>query len=257
MASRNLWHAVASGSISQVQQTQDVNETVDPNWGNPVDKFSTALYVACSKGFDEIVFLLLKHPKIDPNKGNIYLSPLYTACERNHVNVVKQLVLHPRINLDYYCRNDTSKMVRPIVAAIYNNNVQVVKLLLAFANDRMKMDDLDSWSKTHTEISQVFEAFTNDRNLFIKNVRREIGYYEKGYSNETFALVVLVSDGILKIKNHDHDINEEKRFFQIMNRLSIELQMIVCSQIEKKTFKVILSKDLEPSLRKVIQWRDF
>ena len=53
---------------------------------------NTPLYLACARGYFEIVKLLLSHPKIDINKSNLYyLTPLHIAQINKYSEIVQLL----------------------------------------------------------------------------------------------------------------------------------------------------------------------
>ena len=57
----------------------------------------TAFFVACEKGFSDIVKVMLlsrstTQPLLDVNLGSISYSPLMIACEGGHIGVVKELL---------------------------------------------------------------------------------------------------------------------------------------------------------------------
>ena len=57
----------------------------------------TAFFVACEKGFSDIVKVMLlsrstTQPLLDVNLGSISYSPLMIACKGGHIGVVKELL---------------------------------------------------------------------------------------------------------------------------------------------------------------------
>jgi len=64
-----------------------------------------------------------------------------------------------------------------------------------------------------------------------------------------FALVVFVSDGLLKIKNLVDSTTPAARFFNIVTQLPLELQMVLCYRVVRSAKEIIYGKDSEVAFR--------
>ena len=100
-------------------------ERIDPNKGIDV---LTPLIVAVVKENSEIIKILLADKRIDPNQGDEDgLTPLIAAATKGNSEATKLLLADERIN-----PNQESKLgLTPLISAILEGNAEVVKLLLA------------------------------------------------------------------------------------------------------------------------------
>jgi ankyrin repeat protein len=121
----------------------------------------TALYVACEKGYDSIVNALLKNKKIDVNKSiKDGTSPLAISIFNGHSSIALMLIKNKKTDVNSKSTTDnftplhyaafkedeeivaalirrgaevnakTKKGYQPIIGAVYNNRLGVVKILL-------------------------------------------------------------------------------------------------------------------------------
>ena len=135
-----LWWAAAWGNRPAVEaflreEEVDVNEVVDDSAG-PL----TALYVACERGFTDVVKVLVG-AGADVNRGDASTgaSPLCIAAENGYVDVVTMLV-----NVDANVNQaKTDDGTTPMYMAAQQGNVDVVRVLAdAGANvDQARIDD--------------------------------------------------------------------------------------------------------------------
>ena len=99
----------------------------------------TALEAAASKGFDEVVHLLLRN-RADPNmKGAFFGGPLVAACLNGHERVVRHLLDH-----------GASLAIQPqaFTAAFKNGNKDVLKLLSQHASLNPGRNGVQSFSRS-------------------------------------------------------------------------------------------------------------
>jgi len=74
-----------------------------------------------------------------------------------------------------------------------------------------------------------------------------------------FALTVFLSDDYLTLI---HEVVEasrqggQRRFFVILKRLPMELQMVVANRLYGSAKSFVLTKDSEPAFRKIAAWRE-
>jgi len=90
-------------------------------------------------------------------------------------------------------------------------------------------------------------------------VRLELDWYDEAAA-EMFALVVFVSDGLLRIKDTTTP-SPAARFFSIVRRrLPLELQMVVCHRVVGSGKEIIRNKESEMAfewLAKSLLWSSF
>lgn len=95
---------------------------------NPSIPDNVAIRQMANKGYVELVDLLLKDTRVDPNARNVVnYDALMNACDKGHVEVVKLLLQDPRVNAN--ARKD-----RAIELASIRNHTEIVKLLIPKVN---------------------------------------------------------------------------------------------------------------------------
>ncbi|KAK0077002.1 hypothetical protein PV325_004566 [Microctonus aethiopoides] len=130
-AYRNLLHflqrhqlAVFENFLKHNLERYPPSIDIDHVYIHPLNK--TLLDIACSDGLDEFVKLLLQF-KADPNKLNIAHNrgPIHFAAESGHVNVLRVLLKEPRINPNLEAGRETA-----LHFAVRRNDTECVKILL-------------------------------------------------------------------------------------------------------------------------------
>ena len=94
-----------------------------------------------------------------------------------------------------------------------------------------------------TEVVTLLERFKSDAAKTRHAMRVELGFVDE-LAAEMFALVVLVSDGILQIKDTTTP-SPAARFFSIARQLPLELQMVICYRMVESGKEIIPGKDSE------------
>jgi len=84
----DMINSIRNNDVAQVKQLLQ-SDSIDLIDGNPIS-------CASSRGFTEIVQLLLKDGRADPTDDDNYA--LYSACKNGHVEVVKALLQDPRVD---------------------------------------------------------------------------------------------------------------------------------------------------------------
>jgi len=87
----------------------------------------TPLYIACYRGYIEVVSLLLNHGANVNQPKNTGTTPLYIACANGYVEIVS-LLLKNGANVNQANNNGYT----PLYIASAHGHVQVVSLLLKF-----------------------------------------------------------------------------------------------------------------------------
>ena len=123
---RRLWTAAGEGDLLTVRLLAN-DRHVDINYVGE-EKRDTPLHRACRFGHTEIVQELLRHPRVDVNKGNAgNASPFFIACQEAHREIVLALVADSRVEVN---RPDMEN-VTPLCMASNDGSVEVVRVLLA------------------------------------------------------------------------------------------------------------------------------
>jgi len=98
-------------------------------------------------------------------------------------------------------------------------------------------------------VASLLERFESDATQTRHGVRVELGWYDE-VAAEMFALVVFVSDGLLRI-NDTTTPSPAARFFKIAGRLPLELQMIMCFRQVGSDKEIIPGKESEVAFREL------
>lgn len=105
--------------------------------------YFSPLHFACFKGHIEVVKILVEKYNCDI-EGEAYNSPLVYAILNNHTQVAKYLI-EQGADLENSCDNEEG--FKPIHAACYKRNVEMVKYLLNQGVTVNSLDKENKWSK--------------------------------------------------------------------------------------------------------------
>ena len=238
------------------------NPNVDVNWRNDADNRNSALYVACEKNHDAVVSILLAHPDIDVNV--IYDSgwtPFSLACE-GRTSCLRLLLKDSRVKVNEPDLDGYTSLY--FVAT--DGYLDTVKWWIASGKemDLGKSGDVDKTDAIggakkygYAKVVTLLERFKENPEETRHAMRLEVGWYDEAAA-EMFSLVVFVSDELLQIK--DTTPTPAARFFCIVRRLPLELQMIICHRVVGSIKEIIPGKDSEmafKSLAKSLLWSSF
>lgn len=126
-AEQQLWQAAMDGDLATVERLlAETDPPVDVNWVGE-DRLDTPLHRACRFGRLSVVETLLRHPRIEVNKGNKgRVNPFFIACQEGHLAVVVRLLGDERV--DVCCRDGED--VTPFFMACENQRSEVALALL-------------------------------------------------------------------------------------------------------------------------------
>ncbi len=143
----------------------------------------TALYIACMKGYFNIVTLLVENPKkcIELNQSNNFgESPLGIACHNNHYKIVKYLLKQKNIQPNLQGKDDLTALH----ITCYKGNVKMAKLL--FTNDQIDPNLVDRKGNTAMDIvgKKIKELTTKNKewrelNTLLKLLKKNGGKYNR------------------------------------------------------------------------------
>jgi len=109
----------------------------------------------------------------------------------------------------------------------------------------------DDDDKTQVEITRLLENFKYYPKETRYQVRARLGWCDEAAA-EIFALVVFVSDGLLKTKATKVKTGAKKtRFFLISSQLPLELQMVLCYRLAGSAKEIIHNTDSEAAFREL------
>jgi len=244
--------AVFQGDVKKLAELirQDPGFKVNMDHGAGV----TFLHHACDEGENSspVIPLLLAHPDIDVNvKSTGGQTPFYYPCLRGSTSSAREMLKDSRVNVNKP-RNDG---ITPLWRAACNGYLDIIGWWIVSGRevDLGKPGDVDYTDaigvakiQGETEVVALLERFQNDATKTRQAVRVEVGWYDE-LAAGMFALVVFVSDGLLKIK--DTPPSPAARYFKMARRLPLELQMLLCFRQVGSTKEIIPGKESEAAFK--------
>jgi len=143
----------------------------------------TPFYIACQRGQNEIVRLLLNDQRVDVNRKNdLGEAPFYVACEKGQTDVVRMLLDNKRVETNV----SLSDGVTPLFIACQNGHIEVVQHILA--NER----ELDINKKCHNTLTAL--DISKERSNSIRKFNLETEEeFQKAKKNCPIIVVLLES----------------------------------------------------------------
>jgi len=277
-----LFEASTSGNLEIVKRLAN-DPSVNVNWGDP-EHDRTAFLRACFCGHLAIVEFLLRHPRVDVNKQQKEgATPFLIASCYGHPAVVSLLQADMRINVN----TPTRDLCSPLWFAAMNGHLHVVQVILVSGREvGTKIKSIagpSPWSnktaagmarfqgtrtKDHGEsddeyargkqngplIATLLESFDADP-ATTRQQLRELPELRDPFISDLFALVIFLCDDLLAVRAKSSpfgtSIRKAARFFQIVQRLPMELQMVLCNRVFGAAKNSVLTKDSEPAFKKL------
>ena len=258
---KKLFDAAWDGRASEVSSLLRDHPEINVNWSKEGSGW-TSLHAASRNGRVEVVKLLLAHPNIDVNmKSSNGNTPFSLGCLCGQVSVVQVLLKDPRVNTTL----DDNDGRTPLWYASFNGGIEVVEWLIASSRDlgdfmnkkgkdvRKDYTALEIARKNQrSEVVSVLERFIANPAQTRYELRVKLGVLDPLVS-EVFALTVFLCDNLLQLKPAAPAITPTAavatRFFTIIKRLPMELQMILCHCAVGSTKQNILRKDSEVAFK--------
>jgi len=260
---QKLYDAARAGRASEVSSLLRDYPEINVNWTNDIQW--TALHAASFKGHAEAVKLLLAHPDIKVNlKNDDGQTPLSLACEGS-MDVFRLLWKDPHIDVTLEDRDGRT----PLWYASCNGKHEMIEWLIASGRDlgdvkNKKGNDWDGQDYTaleiarfegETDIVSLLEIFIADSAQTRHDLRVQLGMLDE-LAAEVFALTVFLCDDLLQLKPAlstsaaaASAATFPARFFTIVKRLPMELQMILCHFAVGSIKQNILRKDSEAAFK--------
>ena len=266
------------GTVQKVKQFLKDN----PAWGVNEDingRGNTALHFASSHGHSEIISVLLAQPEINVNQKNIIgQTPFHFGCNNGHVEVVKVLLRDSRVDINLPDKYDCT----PLWYTSFYGYVEVIKWMIASGREITNLDLKGKYGNatveyTTFEIARVLEqtAVVSLLERFISNqekTRQEVSLdlrIPDVVAAELFAMTVFFCDNYLRIRAdskiivstatevattiREYNSTPAARFFTIMSKLPIELQMTISCRVSGSSKELINPRLSELSFRHLAQ----
>jgi len=126
-----LSFASSEGKVEKVEKVKRIlmnNPNFDVNWKSETEEVRTALYVACERGYDAIVSILLVHPDINVNlKARSSVIPFLRACLNGNTSCVRLLLKDSRVKVN----EPTSNGYTPLWHAARHGRFDLIKWWIA------------------------------------------------------------------------------------------------------------------------------
>ena len=217
-----------------------------------------ALLWASEHGHAEVVKLLLAHPGINVNvQDSNRFTPLVFGCVYGRVSVVKLLLKDPRVDVV------VSDMMGcpPLWWAAAEGHLEVIEWFLASGRDFDVNQAGRDWKNgvrstpiqvaTQKELEDgvtLLKRFTANPAMTRHELR--VRLVPEELAAELFALTVFLCDDLLCLKTPTKvTATAASRFFDVVKRLPMELQMVLCRRVFGSAKDSVLSKDSEVAFK--------
>jgi len=171
------------------------------------DSGHTALHDCIRKNKPkEIIQLLLLCPRVDITiKSHSGLTPLHLAALQGKIWVIKMMFFHK--------------------GSIFFTDKQGIMLTLNEVKDNLK----ELGIKNREAVKLLIRSHTNPKQVSSETY---LEYRDPVLSAaHLFVLIVMLCDEYLTLKHYIFRNPKADRFFKIMRRLPIEIQMIICNKV--------------------------
>jgi len=214
----------------------------------------TLLHYACrADSRSAVIPLLLAHHDIDVNLKDKYGStPFYYTCN-GRPSCVREMLKDSRVKVN----EGNSSGYTPLWNAAWYGSLDIIKWWIASGREMdlgkpgdVEKSDAIAGAKKYgkTDVVTLLERFKENPEETRHAVRLDLGLVDE-LAAEMFALVVFVSDGLLRIK--DTISTPAARFFSIARRLPLEIQMLLCYRVEGSPKEIIPGKKSEVAFKEL------
>jgi len=207
-----------------------------------------------------VIPLLLAHPDIDVNVKNTFGdTPFFYACN-GRTSCAREMLKDSMVKVN---EPQTSGST-PLKGAAVNGHLEAIKwwivsgrkMDLGTPGDVDKTDAIGAAKKEEIwhgsaqnmgkrEVVALLGRFQSDAIQTRHVIRVEVGWYNV-MAAEMFAMVVFVSDGLLKTKATGVKAGAKRtRFFNIARSLPLELQMVLCHLVVGSAKEIIQGDESE------------
>jgi len=228
---RVFWEAARRGKSSEVEEILRDNPAINVNWKNEEKRKWTALHEACENGHASVVAMLLAHPGIDVNTRTPFGdTPFKRACWKERTSCFRLMLGDSRVDLN---KPDAGGYT-PLRTAACHGELESIQWWIASGREmdlgrlgNRPSDAIKAASESPgSGVGDLLESFKENPLKTRHKVRTDIGWH--GPAAAVFALVVFLSDGLLEVSQGKKGSEAAFRFFAMIRRLPLELQMVLC-----------------------------
>jgi len=231
---------------------------VNVNWKYPLVRDSSPLILATDSDNQGVIEILLGHPAIAINeRDSCGDTPLMLACRKELTGGTLQLLLKDSrllVNEPDGCG------CTPLRWAACSGSLTVIRWMIALRGDldlgRQSCEYTDAIGEARwrgrKEVVDLLERYKQDAEGTRHVVRAQLRYYDE-LASEVFALVVFLSEGLLRARSHlvPPRLRNIRRFFCIASQLPLELQMLLCHRVVRSGRNIISTLQVELALVKL------
>jgi len=227
-----------------------------------LEYLDSGLHWACAHDRAEALALLLEYPGVDPDtvvnlRGNLVGTPLLIVPKGSRA--CRELLLaRPDVDVNRRSGGNTA-----LISACFWNDVVGVALLIAMrgrdldvnlcVKDHFRFGDCNAIAvclhSGNYVLFAMLQEFRDHPNAVIMRMRLELGFAVADAAT-LYAIVIFLCDDFLTAECLP-DEHPCFRFFRMMQRLPMQLQMIVCHRAFRSPHDSVLHYDLEKALRTV------
>jgi len=170
--------------------------------------------------------MVLRHPTFYPNRTTARMdAALHVVVEEKTLGLLRELLRHPGLSLTVL---DTRART-PLCVAVRKRLLLTCRWLLAFYP--VTPEAVETVVEANTlqgpdSIAALLQEFIQNPARKRAALRNELGVADE-FAADNFALGVFLCDGFLRLVNPDTPAG---RFFRILERLPLELQMMLCGR---------------------------
>jgi hypothetical protein len=262
-AEKQLCDAIYNGRFDEAETLVRDHPDLNVNWKN-VSGW-TALHYASWYGHSEVVKLFLAHPAINVNVlTKAGSTPLLLSCSSGKVSVVQVLLKDPRVEITLADEGNCT----PLWWAAGCGQEVVVEWLIACDRDLGDVKNIKgkhlggkkctalkiAREKGESKVMSLLERFLAKPESTRHQVRVKLGLSD-ALAAEVFALTIFLCDDLLQFKaifvthRRSATVTSIRRFFKMMSKLPMDVQMIICHRVVRSMKQNILRKDSESAFK--------
>jgi len=242
------------GDVFEVKEILKSNPGIDVNWR--AEGHRSALFSSCINDHPSVVAILLAHPDIDVNQidDDDGWTPFLAACDIGSTRCVRLLLKDSRVQVN----GRTTLGNTALRWAACNHHLDIIKWWIASGREMDLGQPGNKWTDAigaaresywGADVVAVLERFKENPEETRDQMRLEVGW-DKETAAEVFALVVFVSDGLLRVYlGNQSTPTRAARFFTIAKRLPLELQMVLSYRVAGSAKEIISRFERETAFK--------
>ena len=248
---QELYNAVCDRDEVTVKSLLATYPNLDVNWTpGPEYRKITMLHKAAMLDVPNIVDMLLKHPDVDINAMTTFAvpdTPFSLACCYGCVESAKVLLRDPRLDVNRGYNLNLENGVNPLRIIVVNGHLDIIKHWIVSDVALPINPDYDElieaalvehsnrliYRHGYKDIAQIlldYKYGPQAQQRIRRKFKLQFGLLD-AEASDIYALTIFLCDGLLSlVADPNKERDNTTRFFNIISRLPIELQMLICYQ---------------------------